>query len=82
MRRGRRKAVIKIVSESSKAEIIVVQSAVGQTLKPLLSIVGGNQAAVLDKVGTTRITFQANVEVKAVSDAPWLAIGVPRFTGG
>lgn len=69
-----REAVIKIVSESSKAEIIVVQSAAGQTLKPLLSIVGGNQAAVLDKAGTTRITVQANVEVKAVSDAPWLTI--------
>lgn len=69
-----REASIKIVSESSKAEIIVVQSAAGQTLKPLLSIVGGNTAAVLDKAGTTRITVQANVAVQAVSDAAWLTV--------
>lgn len=69
-----RQAVVKIVSESSKAEIIVVQSAAGQTLKPLLSIVGGNYAAVLDKAGTTRITVQSNVGVKAVSDASWLTV--------
>lgn len=69
-----REGLIKIVSGDSKSEIRVIQSAAGQTLKPLVSIIGGNKTAVLDKAGSSTVRIQSNVEITAESDAAWLTV--------
>lgn len=69
-----REGLIKIVSGDSNAEIRVIQSAAGQTLKPLISVVGGNRTSILDKAGSSTVFVQSNVEVTAESDAAWLSV--------
>lgn len=69
-----REGVIKIVSGDSNVGIRVIQSAAGQTLKPLISIVGGNKISILDKAGSSVVAVQSNVAVEAESDAVWLKV--------
>ena len=69
-----REAVVKIQSGDTEKQIRIIQSAAGQTLKPLISIIGGNRISVMNKAGSSNVKVQANVAVSAKADESWIKV--------